>query len=76
MKAMLQNGATQAHRSPTGVTPLIKAIGSRNQETVRLLLDAKADLSETTNSGMSAMATAEAIRDDEMVEFLRSYQGA
>lgn len=33
-------------------------------------------MNETTNSGLSALAIAESIRDDDMVEVLRNYQGA
>ena len=76
MKALIGSGASVSYRSPTGCTPLIKAVGCRNTETVRLLIEAKADLAETTNSGLSPMMIAEEIRDQDMLVALRSYIGA
>ena len=48
----------------------MKAVGSRNVETVKMLLEARADVSMKTMSGLTPLDIAESIRDTEMVNIL------
>lgn len=70
---LLQEGATQNYRSRTGCSPVMKAVGSRSLESVKLLLENKADLNEANISGMTPLMMAEAIKDREMMDLLKSY---
>jgi len=54
----------------------MKAVGSRNLECVKILLEAKADLVATTNGGISAMKIAETINHLEILEVLNPSRGA
>ncbi len=75
MKTLIDNGASVQFKSPTGSTPLMKAVGSRNLECVKALVDAKANLGETTSGGISAVKIAETINHVDILEYLSSYHG-
>ena len=64
------------YRSPTGMTPLMKAVGSRSVEAVRTLLMAGADIDQKSNSGLTALQIAESIGAKDMVAALSSNLGA
>jgi len=72
VKCLLDNGASLEYRSPTGSTPLIKAVGSRNRESVKVLLEANADVNASTTSGLSALQVAELIHESEIAEIIRA----
>jgi ankyrin repeat protein len=61
--------------SPTGSTPLMKAIGSRNLECVKVLIEAKANLDSVTQGGISAYKIAETINHVDILDLLNSYKG-
>lgn len=61
--------------SPTGSTPLMKAIGSRNLECVKVLIEAKANLDAVTKGGISAYKIAETINHVDILDLLNSYKG-
>jgi hypothetical protein len=54
----------------------MKAVGSRNAETVQLLLGARADLDATTSTGMTAQKVAETVNEPEILETLRNRRGS
>jgi hypothetical protein len=54
----------------------MKAVGSRDMDTVKALLEARADVNACTNSGLSAIQIAESLGEVEMVEALHNYRGA
>ena len=72
MKTLLENGASPNYKTPSGYTVLMKAIGSKNSETVQLLLGAKANLDESTSTGMTALKVAEAVNEPSILEVIRS----
>lgn len=71
MKALLDNGAKLSHRSVTGTTCLMKAVGSRDIATVKLLLEAGADPHESTPSGLTALKIAESLQENDIIEILK-----
>ena len=73
ISVLLQEGATQNYRSKTGCSALMKAIGCRNPEAVKLLLENKASVHDMNDAGMTPLMLAESIRDKEMIELLQSY---
>lgn len=76
MKCLLDHGACIGYRSPTGSTALIKAVGSRNVESVKVLLESKADSSFVTQSGISALKVAELMNESAIVDVLRENLGS
>ena len=71
VRVLVEGGAALTYASPAGNTALMKAVGSRNADSVRVLLELKADPSIVTKSGLSALEIAECIQDPLMVEILR-----
>lgn len=76
MKGLIDQKASLEYRSPTGMTPLMKAVGSRNVDAVRTLLDARADVDQKSNSGLTALGIAKSIGDKDITAFLSSSRGA
>ena len=56
------------YKSKAGHTPLMKGVGSRNPDTVRTLLELKADPGVVSESGLTALQIAESIKDTEMIK--------
>lgn len=72
MSILLQGGADINYRSTTGQTPLMKAVGSRSLDAVKLLLDQQCDHTLQTPSGISAYSIAGLVGNEEILELLRS----
>lgn len=72
IKCLLDHGASHEYRSPTGSNSLIKAVGSRSAESVKVLLEAKADVHAATKSGLTALQVADLIHEAEISGILRS----
>lgn len=70
MEILLENGADVNHRSSTGQTPLMKAVGSRNIAAIECLLKSKADASIKTPSGMTAASISEVLNERAILDRL------
>jgi ankyrin repeat protein len=76
VKVLLDNGASANYRTPSGYTVLMKAVGSRSKETIELLLNAKANVDDSTPSGMTAEKVARTIEDTGVLDLLKLPRGS
>ncbi len=67
----MDHGAKLTHRSVTGTTCLMKAVGSRDLATVNVLLEAGADPHETPQSGLTALKIAESLQENDIIGILK-----
>ncbi len=70
VKALIESGACVNYKSSTGQTALHKAVGSGNAETVRVLLDFKADVDARSTGNLSALDIAKSIKNEECISML------
>lgn len=71
MNILIENGANINYESSTGHTPLMKAIGSRNLDAVKLLVSKGSDVSHTTPTGITTQSVAEILGDQAIIELIR-----